>query len=332
MLPHANAMPEAVRYEIEHVSRYTYSASVQRCAMLLCIEPRSDGGQRLLDFEIETRPQISLSRETDSFGNARHVLDISRSHETLEIVARSSVVVSPGPAVPDRAGIGAWEEIHASHGSFLDWEFANPSALIPASRSLDRFVDRHGIAPDGDPLESLLRLSDTLYRRLHYVPGSTTAESSVDDILASDRGVCQDYTHAMIAVARSWGIPSRYVSGYLVDTGRSDHQAADNASHAWVECRLPNLGWLGFDPTNGSLATETHVRIAAGRDYRDVAPTRGVIRGGGQSTLEVDVRIRSAAAAPGAASRRHEKAPGALRPIELNRADGLPDADSASDQ
>ena len=298
MLPHADAMPDAIRYEIEHVSRYVYPASVQRCAMLLCIEPRNDGGQRLLDFEIETRPRVSLSRETDSFGNARHVFDINRSHETLEIIARSSVEISPAPAVPDRAGTGAWEEIHANHGSFLDWDFTHPSPLIPPSRALGSFVDRHEIAPDHDPLESLLLLSDTLHCHLHYVPGSTTAESSVDHILASDHGVCQDYAHAMIAVARSWEIPSRYVSGYLFDTDRSDHQAADNATHAWVECRLPNLGWIGFDPTNGILATETHVRVATGRDYRDVSPTRGVILGGPQSTLEVDVRIRSTAASP----------------------------------
>ena len=325
-------MPDTVRYEIEHVSRYAYTAPVQRCAMLLCIEPRNDGGQRLRGFEIETRPRVFLSRETDSFGNARHVLDINRSHEALEIIARSSVEISPAPAVPDWAGTGAWEEIHANHGSFLEWDFTHPSPLIPASRALGSFVNRHEIAPDDDPLESLLLLSDTLYRNLRYVPGSTTAESSVDHILESDHGVCQDYAHAMIAVARSWGIPSRYVSGYLFDTGRSDHQAADNASHAWVECRLPNLGWIGFDPTNGSLATETHVRIAAGRDYRDVSPTRGVIRGGRQSTLEVDVCIRSTEAEPAAASRRHEDGPGPLRPIDVNDADRLPDADSTSDQ
>ena len=103
----------------------------------------------------------------------------------------------------------------------------------------------------------------------------------------------------MIAIARSWGIPARYVSGYLHMTGQVAGHTPDNTTHAWVECRLPSLGWIGFDPTNRSLAGEGHVRIAAGRDYRDVSPTRGIIRGGGEARLEVDVRVRAGAGAGG---------------------------------
>ena len=98
----------------------------------------------------------------------------------------------------------------------------------------------------------------------------------------------------MISIARSWGIPTRYVSGYLNPTDQSGEQTPSNATHAWVECRLPELGWVGFDPTNQSLADEGgKVHIAVGRDYRDVSPTRGVLQGGGEIRLEVDVRTRS---------------------------------------
>ncbi len=96
----------------------------------------------------------------------------------------------------------------------------------------------------------------------------------------------------MIAIARSWGIPARYVSGYLSVTGQAGEQAPGNATHAWVECLLPELGWVGFDPTNQSLADDRHVRIAVGCDYQDVSPTRGVFQGGGETRLEVDVRVR----------------------------------------
>ena len=292
-------MAGAVHYEIEHVSRYHYDNHVRRCTMLLCLEPRTSRGQRLLRFGIETHPAGGLSRERDSFGNTRHVLDVHQAHRTLEITARSTVESTAPAALPNRLGATAWQEIHALGNSFADWDFVHPSPLIPSTPALCAFVDRHRIEPGSDPLRSLMRLSDTLGRRLRYVPGATSAESSVEHVLRTDRGVCQDFAHVMIAIARSWGIQARYVSGYLSVTGQFAGHTPDNATHAWVECRLPGLGWIGFDPTNRSLAGEGHVRIAAGRDYRDVSPTRGIVQGGGEARLEVGVRVRAGAGAGG---------------------------------
>ena len=282
-----------MRYEIEHVSRYRYATRVRQCTMLLCLEPSDDRRQRLLHFEIETHPTGALSREIDNFGNPRHVFALHRAHTVLEITARSTVESTPPVALPTRLDSGAWKEIRARADSFPDWDFTHASPLIGPSTNLEAFAERHGIKRGADPLESLLRLSNTLHRRLRYVPGTTSAESSVDHVLETDCGVCQDYAHVMIAVARSWGIPARYVSGYLDVTGQTGRHSPDNATHAWVECRLPNLGWVGFDPTNRSLAGPGHVRIAAGRDYRDVSPTRGIVQGGGTSRLEVTVDVRA---------------------------------------
>lgn len=287
-------MTGAVRYEIEHLSHYSYTAPVQQCVMLLCLEPRQDRGQRLLDFEIETQPPANLNRETDCFGNTRHLLDLHQMHQILEITTRSTVEVASAPPLPARLHAGAWEEIHSRRESCADWDFTHPSALVRPSPALAEFVGRHCIEPMDDPLESLLQLSHTLHDCLQYIPGSTTAESPVEHILETGRGVCQDYAHLMIAIARSWDIPARYVSGYLNPTDQSSEQAPSNATHAWVECRLPELGWVGFDPTNQSFAGEGgKVHIAVGRDYHDVSPTRGVLQGGGATRLDVDVRTRS---------------------------------------
>ena len=283
-------MTGAVRYEIEHISRYSYTAPVQQCVMLLCLEPRDDRGQRLLDFELETSPPANLNRETDCFGNTRHLLDLHQKHQILEITTRSTVEVASARPLPAHLHTSAWEEIHSRRESRTDWDFTHPSALVRPSPALAAFVDRHRIAPMDDPLESLLQLSHTLHDRLQYIPGSTTAESPVEHILETGRGVCQDYAHLMIAIARTWDIPARYVSGYL----HPGEQTPSNATHAWVECRLPALGWVGFDPTNQSFVGERgKVHIAVGRDYRDVSPTRGVLQGGGEIHLEVDVRMRS---------------------------------------
>jgi transglutaminase-like putative cysteine protease len=290
-------MAEAVHYDIEHLSRYHYSRSPKQCVMMLCLKPRNDRGQRVLNFGIETDPAALLTSEQDCFGNTRHVFNLNGEHQVLEIIARSTVSPTPFSPLPGCLGAGVWHEIRSWKDSFALWDFVHPSALTRPSSLLGDFVDRHGIRPGEDPLKGLLRLSDTLHRCFRYVPGSTSVLSSIEQILTSGSGVCQDYAHTMIAIARSWSIPARYVSGYLHLSGLEGEQSAGNATHAWVECLLPELGWVGFDPTNRCLADERHVRIAVGRDYRDVSPTRGVLRGGESTGIEVAVRV-SAQATP----------------------------------
>ncbi len=259
--------------------------------MLLCLKPRSDGGQRLLGFDIEARPRASMTVETDPFGNSRHVLYLHRPHDFLEIAARSTVEPATPAPLPGNLGADSWREILSWRESFDHWHFTHASTLARPSPLLEDFVVRNGIERGDDPLAGLLQLCQSLFRSFEYVPGSTTVASPVEHILESGRGVCQDYAHVMIAIARSWGIPSRYVSGYLNETGQPGEQVVGNATHAWVECLLPGLGWIGFDPTNESLVDQRHVRTAVGRDYQDVSPTQGVRQGGGETSLEVDVQV-----------------------------------------
>ena len=285
-------MAGTARYEIEHVSRYAYTAPARYCVMRLCLKPRGDGRQRLLNFGVATDPSANLNAETDAFGNTRHVLNIHREHAALTITASCTIEVEPPKPLPATLGADAWTDIHALREDFVYWDYTRPSALTGPSPALTSFVDRLDIRAGGDPLESLLRLSDTLHCAFAYSPGSTSVISTIDHILETGQGVCQDYAHVMIAIARCWGIPTRYVSGYLHVTGNGGQQVPATLSHAWVECRLAGLGWIGFDPTNQSLADQRYVRVALGRDYQDVSPTRGVFRGGGESRLDVNVRMR----------------------------------------
>lgn len=283
-----------VRYEIEHITSYLYSSPVRRCVMSLCLQPREDCGQRLLRFEISTAPAAPLTSEQDWFGNTKHVLNIHREHEALTVTARSTVEVTPSAPLAGSLGAAAWEELHSWGKAFSHWDFTHASALARPSSALTAFMERWSIKAEGDPLESLLQLSDTLHHGFRYVPGSTSVASPMEHILESGSGVCQDYAHVMIAIARSWGVPARYVSGYLHVGGRATEQEPETAMHAWVECWLPDLGWIGFDPTNQSVAGERYVRVAVGRDYQDVPPTRGVLQGGEGSKLAVSVRIQPA--------------------------------------
>lgn len=143
----------------------------------------------------------------------------------------------------------------------------------------------------GDPLSLLRELNTALYQYFDYVPQTTHVDSPIDDALQNRAGVCQDFAHVMIALVRGMGIPCRYVSGYLYRTQNDHERSAMDASHAWVEALLPQVGWVGFDPTNDLIAGERHIRTANGRDYADVPPTKGVYRGRTASELSVAVRV-----------------------------------------
>jgi transglutaminase-like putative cysteine protease len=173
----------------------------------------------------------------------------------------------------------------------LPSRYARPTELL---ESLARELQ---IGHHGNPLEAMLALNEAIYRAFDYVPNSTKVDSPIDDALQTRQGVCQDFAHIMIALVRNLGVPCRYVSGYLFhgDTVRPD-RSADGASHAWVEAFLPGPGWVALDPTNNLLGSVRHIRVAIGRDYADVPPTRGVYKGGAESEFSVTVTVAPAEA------------------------------------
>jgi transglutaminase-like putative cysteine protease len=139
----------------------------------------------------------------------------------------------------------------------------------------------------GDRVADLvLRVAGYIHAHFEYARDVTLASSPVDDVLRQGKGVCQDFTHLMLALLRSCGVPARYVSGYL-------HRDAESQSHAWCEAWVPDLGWLGIDPTNDCLADDHFVRVAVGRDFTDVPPNRGVFRGRARESILVRVATRA---------------------------------------
>jgi hypothetical protein len=158
---------------------------------------------------------------------------------------------------------------------------------------LEAFASEIGLVRAGEPLATLTALNSQIYERFEYSPQSTCVDSPIDDALGSRRGVCQDFSHIMLALARQIGVPCRYVSGYLfqADSGQA-MRSTDGATHAWVEAWLPARGWVGFDPTNNVLAGDRHIKVAIGRDYADVPPTRGVFKGTSAVRSELAVAVR----------------------------------------
>ena len=141
------------------------------------------------------------------------------------------------------------------------------------------------------PLAFLQDIASGVHRSFSYVKKSTAVNSPIEHALRSRQGVCQDFAHIMIALVRNARIPCRYVSGYLYHSSENAHPSADGATHAWVEALLPGVGWVGFDPTINRLVGERHIRTAIGRDYADVPPTMGVMKGKADTQLQVRVRV-----------------------------------------
>jgi transglutaminase-like putative cysteine protease len=129
-----------------------------------------------------------------------------------------------------------------------------------------------------------------VYREFRYESGVTNVNTHLEEAFQMRRGVCQDFTHVMLGLCRAVGIPARYASGYLYN-GPRDTLVGAQASHAWAEVYLPAAGWIGFDPTNNTLADERYVKISVGRDYEDVAPVRGSYNGTGHCRMEVQVEV-----------------------------------------
>ncbi len=138
--------------------------------------------------------------------------------------------------------------------------------------------------------ENLQRLNHTTSKLIAFEAGITDVETTLDTVMGKKRGVCQDYSHLFCALARQNGIPARYVSGYL---HQGNGYFGDSQMHAWAEAYIPNVGWLGFDPSNNLLANANHIKVAHGKDYRDCSPLKGVVYTTGKNETNYSVQVSS---------------------------------------
>ena len=307
-------------YSIRHVTRFRYTAPVRESVMELRMQPRSEGPQTLRSFQISTNPRAQLYAYTDHLGNAVYHFNLLREHEELRIEVQAVVEFLAMPQLPESLGEDEWMRYDPARLSDDHFDMLGPSKFAKPSADLFTFMKIADIEkPVGDPLSAMKTLMRTIYHSFEYEPGITQVHSPIELALTGRRGVCQDFSHVMIAVARQWGIPARYVSGYMFHRGNRDRSEAD-ATHAWVEAWLPSLGWVGFDPTNNVMAAERHVRAAVGRDYSDVPPTRGTFKGQADTELSIAVGIE-----PTQAPVRHEDFLKVARPMVSAATPSMPE-------
>jgi transglutaminase-like putative cysteine protease len=268
-----------MKLEIVHSTNYRYSGPIAETVMEVRLRPMDGNGQRCLEFALGVSSGIKPRTYRDGYGNHVHYFNLVRPHSRLIVTSRSIVETGLGP---DK---DAGEELVYD---FL--RFRSPVKDVDGVREL---AERHPIIDPHSASaveQSLDELTLTISREFTYDRAVTDVYSSVDEVLELRAGVCQDFAHLFIAAARAMGAPARYVSGYIHSP---DGGGSSSASHAWAEGWVPGKGWVGFDATHPVRTSESHVRLAVGRDYSDAAPTRGIYVGSATGTMSVSVRTRA---------------------------------------
>jgi transglutaminase-like putative cysteine protease len=288
------------RVRLLHVTEFEYDGPVYESYNEVHLQPIDDELQNCVGFRLRTTPVSSPTASRDYFGNSVHRFNVIARHRRLRVEAES-VVMTQEPAVEATAS-DTLAALDGQRTALLDvhWDFLMPSRHVPAPTGLETLLRAAEDASGGTTAGFVHAATALVHEHFRYAPGATHVHSSVHDVLAAGAGVCQDFAHLLIALARARGLPARYVSGYLMPQDgaggpqKIEQVAGGRASHAWVEVLAPGLGWIGVDPTLGAPTSSRHIRVAYGRDYADVPPVRGVYRGQAGQRLSVDVLVRPA--------------------------------------
>jgi len=305
--------PYRPEYHVEHDTEYEYSSQVAFAQHLAHLTPLSAPGQTVRGFTLDIDPEpVKVDHTLDYFGNRRTYFALTVAHEVLRVRASSRVRLEPRFEDLDADASPAWESVQTAlqYEAGVPFapaaEFCFASAFVPREARLREYALR-SFEPGRPLIAAAIDLMHRIHRDFRYAAGSTDVATPVLKAFEARTGVCQDFTHVMIGCLRSLGLAARYVSGYLYTQARFAHAPGDaapqedagvvgaDASHAWVAVYCPVLGWIELDPTNDAIPGTGHVRLASGRDYGDVAPLRGVVRGGGEHLLRVGVRLTLAA-------------------------------------
>ncbi len=269
-----------MRIRISHATTYSYEGAPSVVTQVLRLTPRDHDGQHVIAWRIDLSNDCLLHQHEDSFGNIIHSFTAEGPFSELTVAVDGEV---------DTQDMGGLVRNAVEH--FPPQLFLRETPLTQPDPAIVGFAQSVRAGTGGDTLALLHAMMNELNREIAFDTDPTHAATTAAEAFALRRGVCQDLTHIFVAATRALGIPARYIGGHF---HRADGVTAQDAGHAWAEAYIDDLGWVGFDPTNGICTTDAHVRIAAGLDYLGAAPVRGTRYGGSGETLKVAVRVDQA--------------------------------------
>ena len=262
-----------MKLRVEHITTFTYDSPISEAYTEMRLAPLDVAGQRRTAFTLLTEPRGEVTSYLDRFGNEVHYFDVLNSHQQVEVIARSDVQTT-----------NEFTDDVTVFSPLDQYDYLQPTDYAPDDALLHELAERHVVV--GNKAASARALMTAVRQAIAYERFVTDVKTTADEALRLGKGVCQDYAHVMLAVCRLSNLPARYVSGYLYSPN-----APEMASHAWVDVYLDGYGWRSFDPTHDCPQDERYVRVATGRDYADVPPTRGIYKGNAIEQMEIQVMV-----------------------------------------
>ncbi|HME29673.1 MAG TPA: transglutaminase family protein [Pseudolabrys sp.] len=268
-----------MRIRISHATTYAYGSPPAGVTQFLRLTPRDHDGQHVVAWRIDLSEDCLLHQHEDAFGNITHSFTAEGPFNKLTVEVEGEVDTQNTDGL-----------VSGTIERFPPQLYLRETALTQTDAAIIEFAQATRAA-GGDSLTILHALMTALNREIAFDTDPTHAATTAAEAFSLRRGVCQDITHIFVAAARALGIPARYVGGHF---HRVDGVTSQEAGHAWAEAHVENLGWVGFDPTNGICTTDAYVRVAVGLDYLGAAPVRGTRFGGSGETLTVAIRVAQA--------------------------------------
>jgi transglutaminase-like putative cysteine protease len=288
-----------VIYTVRHRTTYTYDSTLTFARCVLRLTPQSSAFQTVFESDVTVTPApATRSSRVGPFGEETISVTIEAAHEELIIESHSRVEVRAQPVNASDLG-PPWEQVRAESletgdiGAESPASFIYPTARTPILPEITAFA-RDCFPPGGAVHAGADQLMRLIHGEFAYDPTATDVTTPIGEAFAARRGVCQDFAHIMIAAIRGLGLPAAYVSGYLrtIPPPGKPRLAGADATHAWVRVWCgPELGWIGFDPTNAIRSGEDHITLAVGRDYGDVAPVDCIMLTSREAKLKVEVDV-----------------------------------------
>lgn len=285
-----------MRFDLAYRTTFRYSEPVTESQNEVRASPATDIHQQVHTYRIDTTPRARILRYTDAWGTHVDTFGVRDAHDHLVVAVQASVETRPRPQWTATAALADLNDPAFVGGH---WEYLQPTRHTTAGDAVAA-IGQRCVAGADDVHGAVSCMVRWVGDELHYEAGATAIGVTTDEVLARRTGVCQDYSHLLVALCRASGIPARYVSGYFFAAGDDAATAGDDVSlhtvlvqtHAWVEVAVPGGGWWAVDPTNQQPVGERHITIGRGREYDDVPPFRGVYTGEAEAEVTATVSIR----------------------------------------
>ena len=274
-------------FKIQHITTYEYDRLIQESMNEIKIFPVISSDQEILHQELSITGNPELLYFYDYWNNKSANFNLFPPHQKLVIDSRLIVRTTRSSDLNINF-ISVFNEMwNEVNGNLKLVELSRPDFI----RSQDRIHEMVQMiySPDHSVAITVKNCCEYIFSHFNYIKGITTVETTIDEIIEKNAGVCQDFAHVMLQVLRTLNIPSRYVSGYICPN--KSGLRGEGATHAWVEAWIPRSGWAGIDPTNNVWVTNTHVQLATGRNFADCTPVKGSFRGPANQHLTVFVAV-----------------------------------------